>query len=79
MLVAQVRSSVPFSQQCQRGVGGVVWSVISVHIPEETVKITKAIFSCTFANEISLEKIGPSSVGEIQHAELSSPYNRYLF
>lgn len=29
-----------------------------VHIPEETVKITMAIFSCTFKSEISLEKVG---------------------
>lgn len=32
--------------------------MIFVHIPEETVKITKAIFSCTFESEISLKKIG---------------------
>lgn len=56
MLLAPVRSLVPFSQQCQRGRGDVVWSVVFVHIPEDTVKITKAIFSCN--SEISLEKTG---------------------
>ena len=58
MLVAPVRSSVPFSQQCPRGRGDAVWSVVFVHIPEDSVKITKAIFPCTCNSEISLEKIG---------------------
>lgn len=58
MLAAPVRSSVPFSQQCHRGRGDAVWSVVFVHIPEDSVKITKAIFSCTCNSEISLEKIG---------------------
>lgn len=58
MLAAPVRSSVPFSQQCPRGRGDAVWSVVFVHIPEDSVKITKAIFPCTCNSEISLEKIG---------------------
>lgn len=58
MLLAPVRSLVPFSQQCQRGRGDAVWSVDFVHIPEDTIKITKAIFSCTCNSEISLEKTG---------------------
>ena len=40
-------------QQCHRGRGGAVWSVVFVHIPEDTVK---SVFSCN--SEISSEKIG---------------------